>query len=576
MTENMTENKKFTEFALSEDVLRAIEDTGYTEPTQIQERAIPIVLEGKDIIGRSSTGTGKTAAFAIPAVELCDSKYTQPLTLILCPTRELAMQISGEIQKFAKYKKGIRIATIFGGQNFEIQFRSLKNANIVVGTPGRIMDHMRRKTLKLDEIRSVVLDEADEMLNMGFLEDIKFILEQCPLERQTLLFSATMPKEILRLAEEFQDSPTVVAVDKSRGTAETIEQVFYTVPHASKMEALNLLLQSHDPQRSIVFCNTKNMVDQLSEYLNANGFKTVPLHGDMRQMLRTQVMRGFKEGRHKILIATDVAARGIDVNDVEAVFNYDIPDDVEYYVHRIGRTGRAGRKGVSYTLVSNRSQVMRVYDIMRILKIDIREETLPRSEEIIKLKQDRFIDKIAKIIDDGGMEAWEDAARELLVRYNEREVISALLANGFSKSKMQVPIIKAPPTAANMMGKGAQNTKGSARRGAIPASQKGGAKGAVLSVNIGRNKGVAPNFIMGAIIEETGLSAKSIGKIDIFNTYSTVGLSEEDAKIVLEKMKNCSIKNTKVSFEKVRNAAPQKSFGNKNKRFGGRNRNINK
>ena len=311
----------FDTISLSPELLRAVGDMNYTEATDIQAGAIPRILEGRDVIGRSSTGTGKTAAFGIPAVELTDGGCKEAQVLILSPTRELAMQIAGEMRKYAKYKPGIGIATVYGGQSMELQIRQLRTANIVIGTPGRIMDHMRRRTLKLDALRLVVLDEADEMLNMGFYEDIQTILRETPEDRQTVLFSATMPPAIMKITAEFQRDPEIVAVDKGQRTLDTITQYFYAVPSARKMDALNLLLKRYAPASSVVFCNTKKMVDELVAYLTDNGFKAVGLHGDMKQMMRTRVMQDFKTGRTRILVATDVAARGIDVEDVDAVIN---------------------------------------------------------------------------------------------------------------------------------------------------------------------------------------------------------------------------------------------------------------
>ncbi|MEG1822683.1 MAG: DEAD/DEAH box helicase, partial [Clostridiales bacterium] len=316
---------QFNELNLREEILRAVAEMGYTETTDIQEKAIPLVLEGKDVTGRSSTGTGKTAAFGIPIIQNTIDNKNLATVLILSPTRELAMQIAGEIRKFSKYLPGVPVATVYGGQSMDLQIKQLKTAKIVIGTPGRVMDHLRRKTLKLHNLETVVLDEADEMLNMGFIEDIETILETTPPTRQTLLFSATMPHAIVKISKEFQNDPVSVTADKGQRTVAQIAQSYYNIPQAGKIDTLKLLIEYHHPKRALIFCNTKRMVDDLAATLSQGGFKAVAIHGDMRQTQRTSVMNEFKSGRTNILIATDVAARGIDVEDVEAVFNFPLP-----------------------------------------------------------------------------------------------------------------------------------------------------------------------------------------------------------------------------------------------------------
>ena len=373
---------QFNELSLREEILRAVAELGFDEATAIQSGAIPPILAGKDVTGRSSTGTGKTAAFGIPVVQMAADCADRASVLILSPTRELAVQTAGEIRKFAKYLPGVSTATVFGGQPMDIQIRALKTAKIVIGTPGRLMDHLRRKTLKLDHLKTVILDEADEMLNMGFIDDIRTILESAPENRQTVLFSATMPRAIMEITRDFQHEPVMVAVDGGAKTVESIDQSYYNIPQGGKNDALKLLLEFHRPKRALVFCNTKSMVDELVADLNAAGFRSAGIHGDLKQSQRTAVMADFKSGRNNILIATDVAARGIDVDDIEAVFNYDIPQEYEYYIHRIGRTGRAGKKGASFTLAANRAQLMRVREIERYIKAPIEAREVPSIESI--------------------------------------------------------------------------------------------------------------------------------------------------------------------------------------------------
>ena len=358
-TENAetTETRKsYRDSAIDVRIIKAVEEMGFESMTPIQEQAIPIMLEGKDLIGQAQTGTGKTAAFGIPIIQKIDPEEKGLQAIILCPTRELAMQAAEEIRRFAKYMHEVKVLPVYGGQDISKQIRALsKGVQIVVGTPGRVMDHMRRHTLKTGKVRIVVLDEADEMLNMGFREDIETILTDMPEERQTALFSATMPKPILEITKEYQkEDAEYLKITPKEVTIPLVKQAYYQVPRKEKEEVLTRLMDYYHPKRSLIFCNTKRMVDELTEHLKDRGYQAEGLHGDLTQHQRDTVMNLFRGGRMDVLIATDVAARGIDVDDVEAVFNYDVPEDIEYYVHRIGRTGRAGKTGRSFTLVSGK------------------------------------------------------------------------------------------------------------------------------------------------------------------------------------------------------------------------------
>lgn len=379
-----TQNKPMTfdEMPLTPQIIKAINEVGYAKPTNIQAEAIPFLLEGRDLIGRSCTGSGKTAAFSIPAIESVDSTRNNAQVLVLSPTRELAMQIFAEVKKFSKYKKGVIPAVVYGGAPMSDQIKQLRQANIVIGTPGRLMDHMRRRTLKLDHIETVILDEADEMLNMGFIDDIETILTQVPEERQTVLFSATMSKPLLKISNTFLTNPKTVDVMSEKESQADIEQTFYQVPQQKKRDTLSLLMYANE-QRSIIFCNTKSMVDELAEMLRNQGFKAAGLHGDMTQAARSQVMQSFRNGAVQTLIATDVAARGIDVDDIDVVINYDLPQTFEYYIHRIGRTGRAGKQGVSQTLICTGKQYATLRSLMKYTGTTIEERKLPTSDEIM-------------------------------------------------------------------------------------------------------------------------------------------------------------------------------------------------
>lgn len=389
---NMDGNKSYEQSGLDERILRAVAELGFESMTPIQEQAIPVFLEGKDLIGQAQTGTGKTAAFGIPILQMVNPEEKALQALILCPTRELAIQAADEIRKFGKYMEGIRVLPIYGGQDISKQIRSLKgNVQIVVGTPGRVMDHMRRHTLKLGNLKMIVLDEADEMLNMGFREDIETILQDIPGEHQTGLFSATMPGPILDITKTYQKPDAVmVKIAAKELTIPLVRQYYYEVRLKNKEEVTARILDYYNPKRTLIFCNTKRKVDELAEVLKGRGYFAEGFHGDMSQAQRDKIMNGFRKGFVDILIATDVAARGIDVDDVEAVFNYDIPQDIEYYVHRIGRTGRAGKTGRAFTLVVGRD-IYKIRDIERVCRTKIKPRTVPSAGDINNAKADNVI-----------------------------------------------------------------------------------------------------------------------------------------------------------------------------------------
>ncbi len=377
---------------LDNRIVRAIREMGFEKLSPIQEQAIPYLLQGEDIIGQAQTGTGKTAAFGIPAIQHINPDVKKLQTIILCPTRELAIQAAEELRKIAKYMHVIKVLPVYGGQDISRQIAGLRGVQIIVGTPGRVMDHMRRRTIKLDLVNMVVLDEADEMLNMGFREDMELILGQIPGEHQTALFSATMPKPILEITDRFQNDAKLVKVAAQELTIPLVSQKFYRVKNQDKDAACVRLLEYYQPKLTLIFCNTKKKVDELSDLLKEQGFQAEGLHGDLSQAQRDAVMKRFRNGGTSILIATDVAARGIDVDDVEAVINYDIPQDIEYYVHRIGRTGRAGRKGRSFTFANSR-EIYKIREIERVCHTTITEKKLPGAAKVLKAKADKYLNK---------------------------------------------------------------------------------------------------------------------------------------------------------------------------------------
>ncbi len=524
---------QFKELNLSQELIMAVDELGFQEMTEIQEKSIPLLLEKADVIGRSNTGTGKTAAFGIPAIEsITQNDCGKVQVLILCPTRELAMQACEELKKFAKFKRWVKPTAVYGGASMERQIHELKRgANIVVGTPGRVMDHIRRRTLKLENIKTVILDEADEMLNMGFREDIESILSDVPSERQTVLFSATMPPEILEITKKYQNNPTIIKIAAKHRTVDLIDQYYFEVAMGRKTDALKLLLAAYSPKSSMIFCNTKKMVDELTESLLNGGFKVVGLHGDMKQGQRTQVMNSFKNGAVSILVATDVAARGIDVSGVDAVFNYDLPQDNEYYIHRIGRTGRAGHTGNAYTLVSGRRQVNEIRNISRYTKAEIKEMELPDKSDIIAFKMHSVKAEIAEMAASVPSEYTYDIIKSLEQSGIEaREIAAALIDKSMKEYIASLPEFDVP--------KPLKRSK-----------NRPGAKTVKVEISIGRNQRTAPNFILGALVDATGMSGRDFGKIDIFDKHTTVEVPEAESDYIIDSMNLVKINGHKVEVK---------------------------
>lgn len=386
-----SEDMCYENSGIDKRILRAVAEMGYENMTPIQKQAIPILMEGRDVIGQAQTGTGKTAAFGIPMLQRIDENDKSLQGIILCPTRELAIQAADELRKFSKYMHNVKMVPIYGGQDISRQIKALKGGvQIIVGTPGRVMDHMRRHTIKIQNVKMVILDEADEMLDMGFREDMETILGEIENEHQTALFSATMPQAILDITDKYQKDAKLIKVTKKELTIPLIKQYYFVVKNIYKQEVISRLLELHDFKRSIIFCNTKRMVDELAANLKNRGYQAEGLHGDMTQKQRDFVMNRFKNGSLEILIATDVAARGIDVDDLEAVFNYDVPQDIEYYVHRIGRTGRAGKEGMAFTFAYGRD-LYRIRDIERICKTKMTEMRVPNAKQVMDIKVDKVL-----------------------------------------------------------------------------------------------------------------------------------------------------------------------------------------
>lgn len=522
------ESIKFEDMGLSIDILKAVKYMGFEEASPIQAKAIPLMKEGYDVIGQAQTGTGKTAAFGIPLLEKIDPRNKKLQAVILCPTRELAIQVAEEIRNLAKFMHGIKLVPIYGGQEIVKQIRSLKSGTqIIVGTPGRVMDHMRRKTIKMEHVHTVVLDEADEMLNMGFLEDMETILSNVPEERQTLLFSATMPKPILEITKKFQKNAQIVKVTKKELTVPNIEQYYYEVKSKNKEEVLTRLLDIYDPKLSVVFCNTKKEVDLLVQTLLGRGYFAAALHGDLKQEQRDRVMQGFRSGKTDILVATDVAARGIDVDDVEAVFNYDLPQDDEYYVHRIGRTGRAGRGGKAFSFVTGK-EVYKLKEIQRYCKTKIYAQKVPSLNDVANTKMEKLLDEVEYMIENEELAGMINVIEN---RINQSDYTAMDMAAAFLKM---------------CSGLNEPEKEEETDFGDTSATESGMIR---LFINIGKKNKVKPGDILGAIAGESGLDGRLVGTIDMYDKYTFVEVPREYAKTVLKAMKHAKIKGKSVAVE---------------------------
>ena len=559
--ERYTDYMKFENLNISSEILRGLEEMGFSEATPIQEQSIPEVLQGKDLIGQAQTGTGKTCAYGIPSVQMTDPHATAPQVLTLCPTRELASQVADELRRLTKYMQGIRILAIYGGQSIENQIAALKKKpQIIIGTPGRVMDHMRRRTLRFDHLKMLILDEADEMLNMGFLEDMETILSQLPEERQTVMFSATMPPAIQEIARKFQKDPVNVKVVKKELTVPKVTQYYYEVKPKTKVEVMCRLLDMYAPKLSVAFCNTKKQVDELVQELQGRGYFAEGLHGDLKQEQRDRVMNSFRNGATEILVATDVAARGIDVDDVEAVFNYDIPQDDEYYVHRIGRTGRAGRDGIAFSFVVGR-EVYKLRDIQRYCKTRIIPQAIPSLDDITEIKAEKIMDQVKETINNVDLAKMIQVIEQKLVEedYTAMDVAAALLkiAMGEENEDIAESGHLAPSLDEldrygrdNRSRGGRNNGRRDGGRGSRGGRDERNGNGmARLFINIGKNQNVRPGDILGAIAGESGIPGRMVGSIDMYDKYTFVEVPEENAESVLKAMKNAKIKGKNIRME---------------------------
>ena len=589
----------FAALGLSDDIMRAVEEMGFTDPSPIQAEAIPPVMEGYDVIGQAQTGTGKTAAFGIPALEMIDTRSNAVQVLVLCPTRELAVQVSQEIGRLAKYKRGVRIEAIYGGDSIERQIRSLKKGvQIVVGTPGRVMDHMQRRTLDFSEVRMMVLDEADEMLDMGFREDIESILVDMPADKQTILFSATMSKPILSITKRFLDDPVMVKVVRNELTNDNIEQLCYEVKPQGKLEVMTRLIDMYNINSLLVFCNTKRKVDEIVEQMQARGYAAEGIHGDLRQQQRTNVMSKFKSGITTILVGTDVAARGIDVSGLDAVINYDIPLDEEYYVHRIGRTGRAGLAGKAFSLVA-RDERNRIRQIENFTKVKIEKGVIPSYEDIVGVRKARFVETMAEAIrqnDKKKDNLYDDVLEQLHHSgFSTEQIVSAMTQQllGVEKNEYADANLAWEERRSDRSDRddrrgrdrdrgdrggrfgrdrgsrfesrddrggrfardrgdrgprfGGGDDRGPRREKAAPGPVEEGMSR--LYFNVGHQDRIAPRDFVGAIAGESGIAGRDIGAIEIYDNYTYVDVPERDSRVVIRAMDGNTIKGNRVQVD---------------------------
>jgi ATP-dependent RNA helicase DeaD len=531
----IVEETTFAELGLQESTLKAITDLGFETPTPIQALAIPVLITGVDLIGIAQTGTGKTAAFGLPLIEKMDPTLNTTQALILAPTRELAMQVAKGIHDFARYG-GLRVVPVYGGQPIDRQFRALRaGAQIVVGTPGRVLDHLRRGSLRLDEVKFCVLDEADEMMALGFTEDMEAILAELPETRQLAFFSATMAPRVLTITNKFLRNPKRVEIIAKQRTLETTNQTYYEVPPGKKQEALARVLDMETPGSTIVFCRTRLETAELSESLQLHGYNAEPIHGDMNQAERERVLRRFREGLADLLVATDVAARGLDIDSVTHVINYDVPWDAEQYIHRIGRTGRAGRKGDAITLVYHRER-RQLANIERLIGSRIEPARIPTAADIASRRRGAFVESLRETLAANEFESMLPSVGELAEEFDALEVAAAAL-HMLWKERHQSEHVE---TEEESFADYEQPEAGMVR----------------IFVGMGRHDGLRPGDLVGCITNEAGLTGKQIGVIDILDGSSFVEVPVDVGQRVVDALTNAKLRNRKV---KVRLAQP--AFG---------------
>jgi len=566
MSNDVSPLPTFRDLALIEPLLKALNDVGYETPSPIQAQVIPFMLEGKDVLGQAQTGTGKTAAFALPILSRIDLKQKDPQVLVLAPTRELAIQVAEAFQRYAAHLKGFHVLPIYGGQDYSTQLRQLKRgAHVVVGTPGRVMDHMRKGTLNLKSLSTLVLDEADEMLRMGFIDDVEWILEQLPEQRQIALFSATMPSVIRKIAQQYLHEPEQITIKVTTASAENIRQRFWVVSGVHKLDALTRILEVETFDGMIIFVRTKTATVELAEKLEARGYSAAAINGDMSQALRERSIAHLKNGKLDILIATDVAARGLDVDRITHVVNYDIPYDTESYVHRIGRTGRAGRTGDAILFIAPRERKL-LGNIEKATKQKVEEMGLPSTEVINNKRISRFKQNITDTL------AAEELSffSQLIEQYQQEHNVSALeIASALAKlAQGETPLLMQPPKKVKESREDSprrdRDDRPSRDRGDRPDRGERGDRERkpkrsfgsdiemeTFRIEVGHTHGVKPGNIVGAIANETGIDGDHIARIKISDDYSTVELPAGMPKELLQELKKIRVVGQLLNISKM-------------------------
>ena len=542
----------FRKLGLSESLVKAVEASGYTQPTPIQEQTIPYLLQGRDVVGQAQTGTGKTAAFALPLLDRIDQHQNKTQVIVLTPTRELAIQVADSFEKYSKMDKAIRVAAVYGGQDYQIQFRQLnRGVHVVVGTPGRVMDHMRRGTLKLDKLQCLVLDEADEMLRMGFAEDVKWILTETPDTRQVALFSATMPAPIRQIAQKHLHTPAEITIKQKTATADTVNQRYVVTSPHQKQEVLARILEAEPVDGVLVFVKTRSTTEPLAEYLTQAGLSAAALNGDIAQKQRERIVERLRSGHINVIVATDVAARGLDVQRISHVVNYDLPYDSEAYVHRIGRTGRAGRSGEAILFVHPRERRW-LERLEYTTRQKIEPMALPTNREINKQRVAKFHEKITEALGKPEIDVFKSVIEQYRRDHDDVpvELIAAALAvMAAGESPM---LVKDELRQTNFADKG---SKGNNRRNESQTNRGEPYRGSdsnkvTYRVEVGRKHQIQPGNLVGAIANEANLSREAIGKIKIFDQYSTVDLPQDMSQDLFNVISNIFVKGKKLDISR--------------------------
>ena len=565
-TDQSSSTPLFSELGLAAPILKAVQEAGYETPSPIQAKSIAPLLEGRDLLGQAQTGTGKTAAFALPLLSRINPKAKSPQMLVLAPTRELAIQVAEAIQSYARHLKGLHVLPIYGGQSMGIQLRQLqRHPQVIVGTPGRVLDHIRRGTLKLGELQSLVLDEADEMLRMGFIDDVETILKETPAERQVALFSATMPAPIHRVSKRYLKNPVEIRIETKTSTVDTINQRYWQVTGTHKLDALTRILEVENFDAMIIFVRTKNATAELAEKLEARGYSSSPLNGDMNQAAREKAVARMKKGKLDILVATDVAARGLDIERISHVVNYDVPYDTESYVHRIGRTGRAGRKGEAILFISPREKRM-LFAIEKATRQTITKMQLPSSEDIADRRVMQFNQQLSETIESQDLAFFQTVINDYQQEHEADPLeVAAALVYLVQKSRPLKPVkhVESRPARADREDRSRDRNKkserSSPRRTIGSAIRESEAGMQTYRVEVGRDHGAEVKNLVGAIANEAGIDSKDIGRISLEDAYSTIDLPEGMPKDLFQQLRKVWVCNKQLQIS-LMNANSTESF----------------